>query len=320
MIGDEERLSRLRSVWRAAAPSEEELARAWHRQRAKGRGPRARSLGFELALGAAFGAFLVVAAQLVRMPEPPMEAQAPRATATTGPLPAPREVERAGNAEPAHRLPSAKLAAYSARIERGTEALPIQPFVPYVVGPAEQVVVWLGAQSETITGPAVLVFQLDPDRASGWRMLVSREAAGSAPDGAPGAGGGRANAAPRAGPAPSPRAGGGSEDTLQELLRRGRDGVPESPRRAAPPEPELEASWIEAAQALRENHAARAEAALGRLGQSDDVATRDSARLSLAQLWLSEGKRDAAEQILRELSTKGATPFVRRRAQELLPR
>jgi hypothetical protein len=217
-------------------------------------------------------------------------------------------------------LPSAELAAYTARIERGREALPIQPFVPYVVGPAEQVVVRLGAQSETITGPAVLVFQLDPDRASGWRMLVSREPAGGTPESASGAGGDRAKVAPRSGAAPRPHAGGGSEDTLQELLRHGRDGAPGRSPQMAPPEPELEASWIEAARALREHQSVRAEAALSRLGQSDDVATRDSARLSLAQLWLSEGKRDAAEQILRELASTGATPFVRRRAQELLPR
>ena len=42
-------------------------------------------------------------------------------------------------------------------------------------------------------------------------------------------------------------------------------------------------------------------------------------RLSLAQLWLQQGKTAQARQLLRELSASGASPFIRKRAGELLP-
>jgi hypothetical protein len=205
---------------------------------------------------------------------------------------------------------SAELAAYTARIEQNGRESAIEPFVPYVVAAGEQVVVRLGSQVQTISGPTTLVFQLDPDRASGWRMSTNDASTSPAP----------AAATVQKGSAAAPSDRHAPEDTLSETLAEGRAAAAR-PAQAAPSEAsELGASWTEAAQALSKNDAVRAEAALERLGHADSAATRDSARLSLAQLWLSQGRNTRARRLLGELSASGATPFIRRRASELLAR
>jgi Tfp pilus assembly protein PilF len=83
---------------------------------------------------------------------------------------------------------------------------------------------------------------------------------------------------------------------------------------------ETSASWTEAALALRTGDTVAAEAALRRLAETDNAGTRDSAQLTLAQLHLSHGRAVEARGLLERLSRNGATPFIRRRASELLGR
>jgi hypothetical protein len=102
---------------------------------------------------------------------------------------------------------------------------------------------------------------------------------------------------------------------------------PEPVERSAPlprvrgPEakPKAEAKWADVAKSLRSKNYDRAQRSLNELSQSGDAAERDTARLSLAQLWLQQGKTAQARQLLRELSASGASPFIRKRAGELLP-
>lgn len=77
-------------------------------------------------------------------------------------------------------------------------------------------------------------------------------------------------------------------------------------------------TWSEAATALRQGDTQRANKALDELSRSRDAATRDAARLALAELWMSQQQADKAQPLLRELAAKGATPLIRRRAKELL--
>jgi hypothetical protein len=83
--------------------------------------------------------------------------------------------------------------------------------------------------------------------------------------------------------------------------------------------PKAEAKWADVAKSLRSKNYDKAQKSLGELSQSGDAVERDTARLSLAQLWLQQGKTVQARQLLRELSASGASPFIRRRAGELLP-
>ncbi len=80
-----------------------------------------------------------------------------------------------------------------------------------------------------------------------------------------------------------------------------------------------EAKWADVAKSLRSKNYDRAQRSLNELSQSGDAVERDTARLSLAQLWLQQGKTTQARQLLRELSASGASPFIRKRAGELLP-
>jgi hypothetical protein len=76
--------------------------------------------------------------------------------------------------------------------------------------------------------------------------------------------------------------------------------------------------WTRVTDALRRNDTASAEQALGALTLSSDAGARDSARLTLAELWLHSGRSAQARPVLRELSQHGATPVVRARAATLL--
>jgi hypothetical protein len=114
-------------------------------------------------------------------------------------------------------------------------------------------------------------------------------------------------------PAPAPA----SEPTPSpELVERSaplpRVRGPEAKRKA-------EAKWADVAKSLRSKDYDRAQHSLNELSQSGDAVERDTARLSLAQLWLQQGKTVQARQLLRELSASGASPFIRKRAGELLP-
>jgi hypothetical protein len=75
--------------------------------------------------------------------------------------------------------------------------------------------------------------------------------------------------------------------------------------------------WSAAVSALREGRSAEAEAALTRLSEESDPATRDAAALALAQLWHSQGDARARTVLLR-LRDSGATELTRSRAAELL--
>ena len=76
--------------------------------------------------------------------------------------------------------------------------------------------------------------------------------------------------------------------------------------------------WEHAAQALREENYDAADRALQDLSKSKDAVERDTAKLSLAQLWLTQGKTEEARRVLQRLSHSGASEYVRQRAAELL--
>jgi hypothetical protein len=88
------------------------------------------------------------------------------------------------------------------------------------------------------------------------------------------------------------------------------------PEQRAPSAPEA-GTWTRAAEALRLGDTARATRELRRLEQSSDSVTRDAARLSRAQLAVAEGRGVEVRGMLLDL-TQSETPFVRRRAVELL--
>jgi hypothetical protein len=77
--------------------------------------------------------------------------------------------------------------------------------------------------------------------------------------------------------------------------------------------------WLEAATAMRDHDAPRAEVALRALESSEDPITRDAASLALAELWIKGGQVTRARPLLVRLSASGATPLIRRRAAALLP-
>jgi hypothetical protein len=91
------------------------------------------------------------------------------------------------------------------------------------------------------------------------------------------------------------------------------------PRVARQEKPKAEAKWAAVAKSLRSKNYERAQRSLNELSQSGDAVERDTARLSLAQLWLQQGKTAQAQKLLRDLSASGASPFIRKRAGELLP-
>lgn len=77
------------------------------------------------------------------------------------------------------------------------------------------------------------------------------------------------------------------------------------------------ALWSEAADALKRNDRPRAERALAALADSRDAVTRDSAELTLIELWMKSGQAQRGRATLARLSTSGATPAIRARARKL---
>jgi hypothetical protein len=308
MASDEQRLERIRRTWHAARVDDGEVAAAYSRYRARRaaseRHPSFVDFGIGFAVAALALLVLRVGGVLGDRTDPRSAELAP--TAATFASAAYQAGEAATGAAAA--LASAPPSAVAAVIERAGETVPVEPFVPYLVAEGERVVVRLGHEVLTIDGPRVLEFRLDPERASGWRMHQVESAAASATAGA---------AMPRAFPgreAPGPLPGG--EDS-----RRGvgvEVGVAPPTRQVV--EEQAQSSWTRAAEALRNGDTAQAETALIELSNTESVGTRDSARLTLAQVYLSQGREAEARALLTRLSEGGATPFVRRRASELLGR
>jgi hypothetical protein len=77
-------------------------------------------------------------------------------------------------------------------------------------------------------------------------------------------------------------------------------------------------AWTDAASAMRDGDYDRAERAFDVLANAPDAATRDSARLARAQLWLAEGRRLEARHALENLANSAGTVFVRERAAAAL--
>ncbi len=86
-----------------------------------------------------------------------------------------------------------------------------------------------------------------------------------------------------------------------------------APEAGAPPSP-----WTVAAAAMRAGDYVLAEAAFNELARSPEASTRDAARLARAQVWIAEGRDQEARPELRQLAADGATPLVRKRAEDAL--
>lgn len=299
---DAERLARIRAVWRETHVSDDEVRRAFERRRK--RSVATRPLTVEFALGAAVAAVAIAVFHFGGTRHERTDDVAVAAGTLTESV---AEVATAVGSVSQPALATTRAStAHAAVIERDGVRTTIEPFVPYELAAGEQVVVHLGSEVEVVTGPGSLSFQLDADRASGWRMIVTSTAVDTPT-------GGRT-------PAPVPTSAQiQQQDTLERALTEGRRGEPERTMAPSSDAPSTgDPSWTEAARALQGDDPVRAEGALRRLGQSDNAVTRDSARLSLAQLWLSQGRNDEATRTLRDLAANGATPFIQRRARELL--
>ncbi len=77
-------------------------------------------------------------------------------------------------------------------------------------------------------------------------------------------------------------------------------------------------AWTDAASAMRDGDYDRAERAFDVLANAPDAATRDSARLARAELWLAEGRRLEARHALESLANSAGSVFVRERAAAAL--
>jgi hypothetical protein len=77
-------------------------------------------------------------------------------------------------------------------------------------------------------------------------------------------------------------------------------------------------AWSKAATALKLGDHAAAQDALKELARSDDAETRASALLARAELDLVNGEEERARAVLTALAERGATPFVRQRARQIL--
>lgn len=306
------RLHRMRDVYEADKPSDFEVHAALSRYRArKSEAKRRGGLWLNFTLGfAGMGVLLSVAHFTLITPSEQPSTLASKGTgaaaepdATDAIRLAEQPVNDAETRVPAGAATHHEL-AFMASIVRGAEETRVQPGTFYVVEEGESVEVHTGGEVQRIRGPVTLEFQLDPDRASGWRMVITPGE--SEPD----------VQGSRKRQTPAPKGGSAVQDTLSERLRAGRENQDRGS--AAPSEAEQRATWTEAAEALRAGDNDRAQDALARLGQSDSVQTRDSAQLTLAQLRLAEGRRDEARAILGRLVSDGATPFIRRRASELM--
>jgi hypothetical protein len=69
---------------------------------------------------------------------------------------------------------------------------------------------------------------------------------------------------------------------------------------------------------MRDGDYDRAERAFDILANAPDAATRDSARLARAELWLAEGRRLEARHVFESLARSAGSAFVRERAAAAL--
>jgi hypothetical protein len=77
-------------------------------------------------------------------------------------------------------------------------------------------------------------------------------------------------------------------------------------------------AWAKAAAALKLGDRSTAQDALRELARSDDEETRAAALLARAELDLVTGEEARARAVLSALAERGATPFVRKRARQIL--
>jgi hypothetical protein len=77
-------------------------------------------------------------------------------------------------------------------------------------------------------------------------------------------------------------------------------------------------AWSKAAAALKRGDHETAQEALRELARSDDAETRAAALLTRAELDLVSGEEERARAVLSALAERGATPFVRQRARQIL--
>lgn len=338
MTSDEQaRLRRMRHVWQREAASEFEVETARQRYVQRRRDARPRSLLVEFGLGLGFAALVLAGLQLLRGTteqwghEGGASMNAERqleASPRDGTPPAESSDGHAGST-PASGATSTTLATsvapvaatFRASLRVGEREVEVVPATRYAVAAGQSAVVSLGDTTQTVEGPAVLEFQLDPARASGWRMKVERPLPGTTRPVAPDGAGGRRSKSPSDLP-----------ETL-ELLPAPGSSAPSSVgsfgQLPAPRDPALKqaetaeneassANWSAVAEAMRRGDHGRAQIALERLIQGSTGGTRQSAQLTLAQLWLAQGRTSEARAVLQQLAASGATEFIRHRAAELL--
>lgn len=77
-------------------------------------------------------------------------------------------------------------------------------------------------------------------------------------------------------------------------------------------------AWSKAAVALKLGDQVAAQDALRELARSEDAETRSAALLTRAELDLVNGEEERARAVLSALAERGATPFVRQRARQIL--
>lgn len=135
---------------------------------------------------------------------------------------------------------------------------------------------------------------------------------------------GRPPLPPRTGERPSqmpPAAWPGASGTVNEpdpgapLRVRSGARAPDAAPRAAGTAAE---AWSKAATALKLGNHAAAQEALKELARSEDAETRAAALLTRAELDLVSGEEERARAVLSALAERGATPFVRQRARQIL--
>jgi hypothetical protein len=97
-------------------------------------------------------------------------------------------------------------------------------------------------------------------------------------------------------------------------VRAGTPAVEAAPRTADT----AAGAWSKAAAALKLGNHEAAQDALRELARSEDAETRSAALLARAELDLVNGEEERARAVLSALAERGATPFVRQRARQIL--
>jgi hypothetical protein len=85
----------------------------------------------------------------------------------------------------------------------------------------------------------------------------------------------------------------------------------------AAPDAATDRVWEKAAKSLSAQDFNGADKALAELGHSNDIATRETARLARAVWWMSNGKQAEVRPVLADLAAHAATPYVQHLASEL---